>query len=105
MTRSAALAPSPLHAHVERPVAAEGEAALGLVELHRRDADVENDAVDALEAGFRGDRVERAEAAGHENEPALALAAASAAPAAMASGSRSMAITRLAGWASRMAAA
>ena len=63
--------PVPLHAHVERPVAAEREAALGLVELHRRHADVENDAVDALEAGSRGDRVERAEAAGHENEPAL----------------------------------
>ena len=37
-----------LHAHVERPVVAEGEAALGLVELHRGDADVEHDAVDAV---------------------------------------------------------
>ena len=63
--------PVPLHAHVERPVAAEREAALGLVKLHRRHADVENDAVDTLEAGLRGDRVERAEAARHENEPAL----------------------------------
>ena len=35
------------HAHVERPVEAEGEAALGLVELHRGDAEIEHDAVDA----------------------------------------------------------
>ena len=47
LTRSAALSPVALHAHVERPVAAEREAALGLVELHRRHADVEHDAVDA----------------------------------------------------------
>ena len=36
-----------LHAHVERAVAAEREAALRLVELHGGDADVEHDAVDA----------------------------------------------------------
>ncbi|MNJ55139.1 hypothetical protein D3C77_506130 [compost metagenome] len=33
------------HAHVQRPVAHEGEAALGLVQLHGRDADVEDHAV------------------------------------------------------------
>jgi hypothetical protein len=63
-----------LHAHVERPVAAEREAALGLVELHRRHADVEHDAVDAVgEARLRDDAVEVAEAGRHEREPALRL--------------------------------
>src|SRR5688572_12836915 len=40
----------PAHAHVERTVGLEGEAALGPVELHRRDADIESDAVDRLHA-------------------------------------------------------
>src|SRR5687767_15456214 len=35
----------PSHAHVERSVLLEGEAALGLVDLHRRHADIEHDAV------------------------------------------------------------
>ena len=35
------------HPHVERPVEAEGEAALGLVELRRADAEVEGDAVES----------------------------------------------------------
>ena len=39
-------APALLHPHVERPVGAEREAALRLVELHRGDADVEDDAVE-----------------------------------------------------------
>ena len=34
------------HAHVERAVEAEREAALGVVELHRGDAEIEHDAVD-----------------------------------------------------------
>ena len=38
----------PAHAHVERSVVAEREAALRLVELHRRDAEIEQDAVDRL---------------------------------------------------------
>ena len=42
------------HAHVERTVEAEGEAALRLVELHRGDADVEHDAVDRREVRPRG---------------------------------------------------
>ena len=46
LTRSAAVGPSARHAHVQRPVAHEGEAALGLVELHGRDAEVEDHAVD-----------------------------------------------------------
>ena len=37
------------HPHVERPVGLEGEAALGLVELHRGDADIERDAVDRVD--------------------------------------------------------
>ena len=42
---------------------AEGEAALGRVELHRGDADVEDDAVDPLVAMGTRDRVEIGEAA------------------------------------------
>ena len=41
------LRPGLRHAHVERPVAQEGEAARGLVDLHGGDADVEHHAVDA----------------------------------------------------------
>ena len=40
----------PAHAHVERPVIAKGESALGLIELHRGDAEVEHDAIDRLVA-------------------------------------------------------
>ena len=45
-------------------------AALGLVELHRRDADVERDAVDGGEAAAAGDRVELGEAALDQRQPA-----------------------------------
>src|SRR6185295_6834222 len=38
------------HAHVEGAVGAEGEAALGPVELHGGDADVEGDAVGGVDA-------------------------------------------------------
>ena len=92
-----------LHAHVERAVVAEGEAALGPVELHRGDADVENDAVHGLEA--RPPRTmsnECAEAAGNERKASLDFGRQGSA-AAIASGSRSIAITRLAGFASRIA--
>ena len=46
----------PAHAHVERPVEAKRKAARGIVDLHRRDADVEHDAVDrgrAADDGFQ----------------------------------------------------
>ena len=43
------------HAHVERAVVAEREAALGLIELHRGDAEVEQDAVDRLMAEIARD--------------------------------------------------
>ena len=52
------------HAHIERPVGAEGEAALGLVDLHGRDADVEHDAI-----GFGDGFVEMRERAVHERQP------------------------------------
>ena len=54
------------HAHVERPVGAEGEAAIGLVELHRRDADVEHDAVDLSLGKF----VEPRKRSMHQLQPA-----------------------------------
>ena len=54
---SAARHAAPFHPHVERGVEAQREAALGLVELHRGNADVERDAVEIAR-----DRVERAEA-------------------------------------------
>jgi hypothetical protein len=38
------------HAHVERTVVAEGKPARGLVELHRGDAEVENDAIHGIVA-------------------------------------------------------
>jgi hypothetical protein len=40
------------HPHVERPVGLEGEAALGTIELHRGDADVERDAVHGVDAAI-----------------------------------------------------
>ena len=61
LTTSAALSPSPgRHAHVERSVLHEAEAARGVVELRRGDAEVEQDAVE-LEAGLHpvGARAER----------------------------------------------
>src|SRR3546814_12869173 len=44
-----------LHAHVERTVEAEREAAVGVVDLRRRDPEVERHAVDPTAAG-RGDQ-------------------------------------------------
>jgi hypothetical protein len=40
------------HPHVERAVFLEGETAFGLVDLHRRDANVEHDGIDLLHAAF-----------------------------------------------------
>ena len=62
LTTSAALGPLLRHAHVERAVGLEGEAALGLVELHGGDADVEHDAVDRGDALLDGCRVQIGEA-------------------------------------------
>ena len=41
------------HAHVERTVGLEGEAALGQIELHRGDADIEGDSVHLVDAVLR----------------------------------------------------
>ena len=57
------------HAHVERPVALEGKAALGLVELHRRHADVEHDTVDRR----RQRLVQPGELAVDQSQPRLGL--------------------------------
>ncbi|GMA76045.1 hypothetical protein GCM10025880_24620 [Methylorubrum aminovorans] len=51
------------HAHVERPVLAEREAAMRLVELHRRHADIEHDPVGLLLALIGDQGVEIPEAA------------------------------------------
>ena len=52
-----------LHAHVERTGGTEGKAAVGLVELHRRDTEIERDAVDILDAFGRQELGHVAEAA------------------------------------------
>ena len=57
-----------IHAHVERAVGAEREAALGLIELHGRHADVEHYAVERRPAEPVGHGVERAEARLPERE-------------------------------------
>ena len=58
------------HAHIEGAVGLEGEAARGVVELHRGDADVEHDAVARSETGLARDAVEIAEAPGNEGQAA-----------------------------------
>ena len=50
------------HAHVERAVEPEREAALGLIELHRGHAEIEHDAVDRGVAEFFRDAIELGEA-------------------------------------------
>ena len=62
-------APVSLHAHVEGRLEAQREAARRLVELHRRNPDVEHDAVGRLDAEALGDRVEIAEARFDELKP------------------------------------
>ncbi len=86
-------APRPLHAHVERPVEAEGKAALGLVELHGRHADVEHDAVESREILSARRCFHLGETGLREDQPAAALLD-KRRPAAMAVGSRSSASTR-----------
>ena len=57
------------HAHVEGSVEAEREAARRLVELHRRNPDVEHDSVHGVDAETLGDLVEIAEARLDKLEP------------------------------------
>ena len=66
---SAALRPSLRHPHVERAVVAEREAAIGLVDLHRRDADIECDAVERTEAETRRDGLEIGESVLDQGQP------------------------------------
>ena len=62
--------PVAAHAHVERAVLAEGKSALGLVELHRGDAEIEHDAVDRVMAEAARDRFEIGEPVLDQREPA-----------------------------------
>ena len=62
--------PLAAHAHVERPVEAEGEAALGIVELHRRNAEVEHHAVDFIEPRFARGGVEIGKTLLDQRQPA-----------------------------------
>ena len=57
-TTSAAVGPADAHAHVERTVMAKGKSALGLVELHRGDAEVEDHAVDGVVAAAAQHRLQ-----------------------------------------------
>jgi hypothetical protein len=70
------------------------KAALGLIELHRRDAEIEQDAVDRRVAEIARDLFEIGEAILDERQPAPA-ASTSAKPPAIALRSRSMPITRV----------
>ena len=65
--------PAPAHAHVERRVVAEREAALGLVELHRRHADIEHHTVDGLEARAARHHVQIGETVLDQRQPAFRL--------------------------------
>ena len=103
LTTSAADGPVRRHAHVERPVALEREAARGIVELHGGDADVEHDAIGGREAGGRRQPVEIAEAAFDQLQPTRDAARPERWPAARAAGSRSMPSTRAPGAAVRIA--
>src|SRR3546814_20686569 len=56
------------HAHVERAVGLKGKAACPAIDLHRRYADVEDDAVDRLDAALREQSVDLTEAAADPGE-------------------------------------
>ncbi len=92
-TTSAALGPSRAHAHVERTVEPEREAALGLVELHRGHAEIEHDAVHRGVAEFFRDAIERGEALFDQREPAAGRLAPGRRRCATALWSRSMPMT------------
>ncbi len=61
------------HPHVERAVETEREAALGLVELHRRHADIEHNAIDLVVAAFSRNGIEIGKAVFDQSQPALRL--------------------------------
>ena len=57
------------HAHIEGRVEAQREAARDLVELHRRNADIEHDPIHRLNAETLGDLIELAKTRLHKLEP------------------------------------
>ena len=61
------------HPHVERAIRLEGKAAVGPVELHRRHADVEDDAVDRLDPALGKQPVDLAEASLYQLQAAIGL--------------------------------
>ena len=61
------------HPHVERAAEPEREAAIGLIELHRGDADVHHDAIDGLKALRGADLGEIGEAVFDQGQPAVGL--------------------------------
>ena len=61
------------HAHIKGTIVSEREAALGLVELHGRDAEIEDNAVDQIVAMLRGDRGEMGEAILRQRKPAMTI--------------------------------
>ncbi len=69
LTTSAALGPSPLMRMSSGTILAERKAALGLVELHGRNADVEHHAVGRFHAVLAGNLVQIGEFAAHDQEP------------------------------------
>ena len=92
LTRSARVLPAArVHPHVERAVMAEREAALGFVELERRDAEIERDAVGLADAVLREQSLHLGEAAMHQREPAAESLVRASRPRAIASSSRSIA--------------
>ena len=66
---SAAERPLVPHAHIEGRVEAQREAARGFIELHRRNADVEHNSVDRVDAEAPHDLVELAKARFHKLQP------------------------------------
>ncbi len=61
------------HAHVERTVEAEREAARRLIELHGGDAEIEHDAVDGVKAGRARNMIEIGEALLDQRQAAIRL--------------------------------
>ncbi len=61
------------HAHVERPIVAEREAALAAIKLHRGDAKIEHDAVDRLMPGIVRDGFEIGKAVFDQGQAAACL--------------------------------
>ncbi len=59
------------HPHVERTVEAEREAAFGLIELHRRDADIHHDTVDRVAPLRAADVREVGESIFHQDQPSV----------------------------------